>query len=185
MTQLISILINKNFWKFLVKIQLTKSDPKKDRGSKVPCLMPIRVKRQKSKNVFLPNCVSKLLVAVNTLVGIRGLLLSMKSLREQVVEPNYSQSGGTGHILETNFNDPIFFGVRRQKNSSNDNAVTPSNPVNNDGTLSPDEADARLRDRFLSLFFWPALMATIKPDERRYIFIPLISINLREYNIRE
>ena len=95
----------------------------------------------------------------------------MKGLREQVVEPNYSQSGGTGHILETNFNDPIFFGVRRQKNSSNDNADTPSNPVNNDGTLSHSEADARLRDRFLSLFFWPALMATVKPDERRYLLI--------------
>ena len=101
---------------------------------------------------------------------MRGLLLSMKGLREQVVEPNYSQSGGTGHILETNFNDPIFFGVRRQKNSSNDNADTPSNPVNNDGTLSHSEADARLRDRFLSLFFWPALMATVKPDERRYLY---------------
>ena len=94
----------------------------------------------------------------------------MKGLREQVVEPNYSQSGGTGHILETNFNDPIFFGVRRQKNSSNDNADAPSNPVDNDGTLSHSEADARLRDRFLSLFFWPALMATVKPDERRYLY---------------
>ena len=120
-----------------------------------------------------PNCVSRLFFAVNTLVGMRGLLLSMKGLREQVVEPNYSQSGGTGHILETNFNDPIFFGVRRQKNSSNDNANTPSNPVNNDGTLSHSEADARLRDRFLSLFFWPALMATIKPDERRYLYFVL------------
>ena len=53
----------------------------------------------------------------------------MKGLREQVVEPNYSQSGGTGHILETNFNDPIFFGVRRQKNSSNDSADAPSRGI--------------------------------------------------------
>ena len=31
-------------WKFLIKIQLTKSDPKKDKGWKVPSLMPNRVK---------------------------------------------------------------------------------------------------------------------------------------------
>ena len=31
-------------WKFLIQIQLTKSNPKITRGVKVPCLMPIRVK---------------------------------------------------------------------------------------------------------------------------------------------
>ena len=34
----------KNIWKCLIKIQLTKSDQKRTRGCKVPCLMPIRVK---------------------------------------------------------------------------------------------------------------------------------------------
>ena len=39
-----SIFTSKKGWKFLIKIQVTKSDPKKTRGWKVPCLMPIRVK---------------------------------------------------------------------------------------------------------------------------------------------
>ena len=34
----------KKVWKFLIKIQLTKSDQKMTRGWKVPSLMPIRVK---------------------------------------------------------------------------------------------------------------------------------------------
>ena len=38
----------KNVWKFLIKNQLTKSDPKRTRGWKVPCLMPIRVKTLKA-----------------------------------------------------------------------------------------------------------------------------------------
>ena len=33
-----------NVWKFLIKIQLTKSNPKIIRGVNPPCLMPIRVK---------------------------------------------------------------------------------------------------------------------------------------------
>ena len=34
----------KKVWKFLIQIQLTKSDPKKDKEIKVSPLMPIRVK---------------------------------------------------------------------------------------------------------------------------------------------
>ena len=43
-TQLMSIFTSKTVWKFLIKTQLSKSDPNKTRGWKVPCLMPIRVK---------------------------------------------------------------------------------------------------------------------------------------------
>ena len=32
----------KKVWKFLIQIQLTKSDPKKNKGWKVPSFMPIR-----------------------------------------------------------------------------------------------------------------------------------------------
>ena len=39
-----SIFTSKKVWKFLIQIQLTKSNPKITRGVKVPCLMPIRVK---------------------------------------------------------------------------------------------------------------------------------------------
>ena len=44
LTQLMSIFTSIKVWKYLIKIQLTKSNPKITRGVKVPCLMPIRVK---------------------------------------------------------------------------------------------------------------------------------------------
>ena len=45
LTGVMSIFTSKKVWKFLIKIQRTKSDPKKYRGWKVPSLMPIRVNR--------------------------------------------------------------------------------------------------------------------------------------------
>jgi hypothetical protein len=39
-----SIFTSAKVWKILVKIQMSKSNPKVDRGWKVPCLMSIRVK---------------------------------------------------------------------------------------------------------------------------------------------
>ena len=44
-TRLMSIFISKKSWKFVIQIQLTKSNPRITRGVKVPCLMPIRVKQ--------------------------------------------------------------------------------------------------------------------------------------------
>ena len=105
---------------------------------------------------------------LNSLVGMRGLLLSLKPLREQVVEPCYTPLGGAPPILQTSFNDPMFFGLPRQQ-SLGAVAPTASSIDGDTGRLTHGEADARLRNRFMSLFFWPALMATIKPDERRYI----------------
>ena len=40
---MLSIFTSKIFWKFSIKIQLTKSDPKRKRGWKLPFLKPIRV----------------------------------------------------------------------------------------------------------------------------------------------
>ena len=105
---------------------------------------------------------------LNSLVGMRGLLLSLKPLREQVVEPCYTPLGGAPPILQTSFNDPMFFGLPRQQ-SLGAVAPTASSIDGDTGRLTHGEADARLRNRFMSLFFWPALMATIKPDERRYL----------------
>ena len=49
----VSNLPPKKFENFLIKFQLTKSDPKRARGWKVPCLMPIRVKdREISECIF-------------------------------------------------------------------------------------------------------------------------------------
>ena len=44
LTRLMSIFTSKKVWKFLIKIQLIKYDPKRTRGWKVPSLMPIRIK---------------------------------------------------------------------------------------------------------------------------------------------
>ena len=46
-SRLISIFTSKNVWKFLIKIQLTKSNSKIYKGVNPPCLMPIRVKHHK------------------------------------------------------------------------------------------------------------------------------------------
>ena len=48
-----SIFNSKKVWKFLIQIQLTKSNPKITRGVKVPCLMQIRVKRTLMKLHFI------------------------------------------------------------------------------------------------------------------------------------
>ena len=42
---------SKNVWKFLIKIHLTKSNPKIIRGVNPPCLMPIRVKEDGGKRL--------------------------------------------------------------------------------------------------------------------------------------
>ena len=47
-----SIFTSKNVWKFLIKIQLTKSNPKIIGGVNPPCLMPIRVNDGHSKRRF-------------------------------------------------------------------------------------------------------------------------------------
>ena len=46
--RLMSIFTSQKVWKFLIKTQLTKSDPKRTRGWKVPSLMPISVKSRSS-----------------------------------------------------------------------------------------------------------------------------------------
>ena len=43
LSQLMSTITSKKVWIFLIKIQLTKSDPKKDNEIKVSPLMPIKV----------------------------------------------------------------------------------------------------------------------------------------------
>ena len=43
------IFASKKVWKFLIKNQLTKSDPKKDKEIKVSPLMPIGVKEARSQ----------------------------------------------------------------------------------------------------------------------------------------
>ena len=70
--------INVNFhlkkvWKFLIKIQLTKSDQKMTRGWKVPSLMPIKVK-ELNKNLNIKQSIALLQI----LLG-RGIHIDFSS----------------------------------------------------------------------------------------------------------
>ena len=53
LSRLISIFTSKNVWKFLIKIQLTKSNQKIIRGVNPPCLMPTRVKTAFDETFFV------------------------------------------------------------------------------------------------------------------------------------
>ena len=57
LSRLISIFTSKNVWKFLIKIQLTKSNLKIIRGVNPPCLMPIRVKKVWNYCPGPPTCI--------------------------------------------------------------------------------------------------------------------------------
>jgi len=63
LTRWMSIIASKKVWKFLIQIQLAKSNPKITRGVKVPCLMPISVKGRLGNEVFV-------FVSVRSIIGI-------------------------------------------------------------------------------------------------------------------
>ena len=50
-----SIFTSKKVRKVMIKIQLTKCDPKRTKGWKVPSLMPIKVKVDESDGFVLPS----------------------------------------------------------------------------------------------------------------------------------
>ena len=90
-----SIFTSKKVWKFLIKIQLTKYNPKRTRGWKVPSLMPIRVNQQTYKilnttsNRLWPNCEvdQNLLFAFYALLP---LLVLVVHLRRQLFPRQFS-----------------------------------------------------------------------------------------------
>ena len=76
----------KKNWKFLVKIQLTKSGPKRTREWKVPCLMPI-----KFKVVRFINPISKFSVlntACNSKMETTLLMYFEQQFRHGIYKPN-------------------------------------------------------------------------------------------------
>lgn len=99
---------------------------------------------------------------MSTLVGMRALLLKARNLKESskkyLMLPTQKNE-----VLRTAFKDQVFFGIRRP-----DPNILSSE--SKDGRLSAQEAERRLRDRFLSLFFWPGVMATVRPNERKDVF---------------
>ena len=58
LTQLMSIFNSKTVWNLLIKIQLTKSGPKRTREWKVPSLMPIRVNGSLQINILFVKIIS-------------------------------------------------------------------------------------------------------------------------------
>jgi hypothetical protein len=92
---------------------------------------------------------------LQSLVGMRGLLLHTQRLKE-IGFPNLVEGSSPDNlnILKTGIQHPMFFGFR-----GSSNAHVESTMVSGDDRLSAQEADRRLRDRFVSLFFWPAQMS--------------------------
>ena len=91
---------------------------------------------------------------LNTLVAMRGLLLLRKNLRSKGNLEDLS------NVEETDSDfSPTFSGLRRSTDS-----------IAHGGRLSVRNADKLLRDRLISLFFWPSLMAKVKPNERKDVF---------------
>ena len=87
---------------------------------------------------------------LNTLVAIRGLSLLSKTLRSK---PDYEDTEDT--------DSPMFSGLRTRDHLD----ATPRG-----GRLSVREADKLLRDRLVSLFFWPTVMSKVPPNERKDVF---------------
>lgn len=132
------------------------------KSKQTPYLKPATEEPSKALKEPSSNFLRFVPPSLNTLVAMRGLLLASKTLRKQCTSPEYGLgSFEKTPILQTTFTDPVFLGLERQ---------LPSSSSSSNQELSPQEAEKRLRDRFMSLFFWPSLMATIKPNERRDVF---------------
>ena len=106
---------------------------------------------------------------LNTLVATRALLSSIPRLKSLSREKEGAYDGNKrqapSDVLKNGLKDHIFFGLwRRESNmqTTSQNRET----VDANGRLTPEEADRRLRNRFLSLFMWPGLMSITKPTER-------------------
>ena len=65
LSQLISIFTSNNVWKFLIKIQLIKSNPKIVRGVNPPCLMPIRFNHASNHNHMGISNIFSVLVTIS------------------------------------------------------------------------------------------------------------------------
>ena len=92
LTRFMSIFTSKKVWKFLIQIQLTKSNPKITRGVKVPWLMPIRVKvlwtdwtinkevGNKLMDVTLFHCYSAMIDRIwdHPIIGIRHWTVDLR-----------------------------------------------------------------------------------------------------------
>ena len=139
-----------------------------------------------------------------TLVGLRGLLLQLRTLKSLVypdgtgirISLDRIVQEGVQHIdlfsdqKETKFNTKDLRSqvLCPEKTTENEFQILENcnagENVNNLGQtkLSPKEADGLLIDRFLSLYFWPAQMSAYRPPPRGGIFDhPLTTVKPSKY----
>ena len=139
-----------------------------------------------------------------TLVGLRGLLLQLRTLKSLVypdgtgirISLDRIVQEGVQHIdlfsdqKETKFNTKDLRSqvLCPEKTTENEPQIfencNAGENVSNLGQtkLSPKEADDLLIDRFLSLYFWPAQMSAYRPPPRGGIFDhPLTTVKPSKY----
>ena len=92
---------------------------------------------------------------LNTLVAMRAMKLLANKMHGKT-KPEES------HLRESE-DDPIMH-LRRRRNRDQLDSTS------HEGRLSVQAADKLLRDRFLSIFFWPSVMSNIAPNERKDVF---------------
>ena len=112
---------------------------------------------------------------VNTLVAARSMLANIPRFKKLCGNFDDTYQGNRmtpSNILKNGFKDHIFFGLPRHgsmhlpPNEKNTEKTTDDK----NGKILPEEADRRLRNRFLSLLFFPAIMSITKPNERSNMF---------------
>lgn len=142
-------------------------------------IKPIMVSRsdsiQSSSSQVESNYLKFVPPHLNTLVGARSLMANIPRLRQQSMvdiagEKKYAETNriAASNVLKNGIHDHIFFGLKRRGSSVRQDHTQTNDGA--DGKILPQEADRRLRNRFLSLFLWPAIMSITKPNERSNMF---------------
>ena len=110
---------------------------------------------------------------VNTLVAARSMLANIPRFKKLCGNFDDTYQGNRmmtpSNILKNGFKDHVFFGLPRHGSMHQPNEKD-SKTIDKNGKILPEEADRRLRNRFLSLLFFPAIMSITKPNERSNMF---------------
>ena len=157
-----------------------------------------KVYRVEKRNVS-KSCVKKQFIRFmpsnnQTLVGLRGLLLQLRTLKTLVypegtgvrISLDRIVQEGVHHIdlfsdqreVENSFKGESNMKQKSSQEKSTANHIPTSRTWSGGGEvevwgqrkLTPQEADELLVDRFLSIYFWPAQMSALRPPPRESIF---------------
>ena len=155
-------------------IPTTSAGPSSNNEAVVPIARPAlktyarkRPNSQVNRPVPQPNYVSLLPPNNESLVGFRGLLLNMRHLKSQV-HPN---SLGT----KTSLDRIAFEGVQHFELFAD----------HNQGPQTSSKADALLVQRFLSMFFWPAILSVAEPNRKNDDLFTVVAASEASADINE